>query len=204
MCKNIPQDVLVYWTGPVVRSRRIKKSQVEDWTRITGRKPFLWDNTIYAHFQPYWVGYAFNPFSNEFPDDFPDLLAGPGIHLNANAGPHYAPGMLTFADYMWNPEAYDPERSIKTALRLCWGEEAPEAAQDVQYRLIEIYRMLYNARKSSGMIDRERADEMLSELGESVKKLSEIANDPVLAAYLDSNFATETRKAVENFRPDKK
>ncbi|MGD8241151.1 MAG: beta-N-acetylglucosaminidase domain-containing protein, partial [Armatimonadota bacterium] len=204
LCRAIPEDVLTYWTGPVTRSRRISAGQVEDWTRATGRKPLLWDNTIYAHFQPYWVGYAFNPFFNTFPPNLPELLAGPGMHLNATAAPHYVPGIMTYADYLWNPEGYDPGRSIRTALRLCWGEEAPDAAQEVQERLVGLYRMLYECGKGWEPYDRAHADAMLSELQEAVTRLADIAGDPALAADMDERFVSAARAAVEQFKPPEK
>jgi hypothetical protein len=204
LCRAIPDDVLVYWTGPVTRSRRISEREVADWTTKTGRKPFLWDNTIYAHFQPYWVGYAFNPYYNRFPGNLPELLAGPGIHLNSSAEPHYLPGFLTFADYMWNPEAYDPQRSIRNALQLCWGKEAPDAAQAVQDRLIALHRMLYEAGKGWEAYDRERADRMLTDLGGAIRRLAEVAGDPSLGEFLDSTMLGEARRAIEGFEPPEK
>ncbi len=204
LCRMIPEDVLVYWTGPVVRSRRIQEREIADWTARTGRKPFLWDNTIYAHFQPYWVGYAFNPYYNRFPSSLPELLAGPGIHLNSSAEPHYLPGFLTFADYMWNPEAYDPQRSIRRALELCWGKEAPDAAQALQERLISLHRMLYEAGKGWEVYDRERADRMLADVAQAIGRLGEVADDPSLGEFLERTMLAEARRAIESFEPPEK
>jgi len=203
LCESIPEDVLVYWTGPVTRSRRISAQQVEDWTRATGRKPLLWDNTIYAHFQPYWVGYALNPFFNSFPPNLPELLAGPGIHLNCTPVPHYVPGILTYADYLWNPEGYDPKRSIRTAVRLCWGEGAPDAAQEVQERLVGLYKMLYEAGQGWEPYDRGIADTMLAQLAESVGRIADIADDPALAADIEG-LVDGARTAIEEFKPPEK
>lgn len=201
LCREIPGDVLVYWTGPRVRSRHITQKQVRAWTEVTGRKPFLWDNTIYAHFQPYWVGYAFNPYRNVFPEDFHELLAGPGVHLNANAAPHYLPGMMTFADFLWNPDAYDPARSIRNALRLCWGEAAPEVAQSVQDRLVAIHRLLYEAGRGWVAFDREEALAMVDELEQAVERLAEVADDERLGNHLRGEMVASARSAVESFEP---
>ncbi|MGC9319804.1 MAG: beta-N-acetylglucosaminidase domain-containing protein [Armatimonadota bacterium] len=201
LCQSIPEDVLVYWTGPQVRSRHITRDQLREWTETTGRKPFLWDNTLYAHFQPYWVGYAFNAYRNAFPDDLPELLAGPGIHLNANATPHYLPGMMTFADYMWNPGAYDPDRSIRNALRLCWGEGAPDAAHDVQERLIAVRRHLYEAERGWVRFDAQKALGMVDELERAVERLGAVAGDTDLAVHLASTMVAQARADVTGFKP---
>jgi len=201
ICKAIPDDILVYWTGPVTRSRRITRQQVLDWTAKTGRKPFLWDNTIYAHFQPHWVGYAFNPFSNQFPDDLHTLLDGPGMHLNANATAHYLPGMLTYADYLWNPAAYDPKASIRTALALLWGKQAPDAAQQVQDRLVALYKWLYAAQRGWEPFDKAQADRMLDDLQKAADALARVAADPALAADLKAHLVDPARAAARKPTP---
>ena len=203
-CEAVPEDVLIYWTGPVTRSRRITREQILDWTKKTGRKPFLWDNTLYAHFQPFWVGYAFNPYFNRFPDDLPELLDGPGIHLNASARAYYLPGFLTFADYTWNPEAYNPRASIRNALELLWGRKAPDAAQAVQDRLVALHKWLYEAGKGWRRFDRAEADGLLAALDVATQRLADIAGDPTLAAELRADFVGRARQAIEKFEPPKK
>ncbi|MEA3399718.1 MAG: beta-N-acetylglucosaminidase domain-containing protein [Armatimonadota bacterium] len=204
LCQSIPEDVLVYWTGPQVRSRHITGDQLREWTETTGRKPFLWDNTIYAHFQPYWVGYAFNAYQNAFPEELRELLAGPGIHLNATATPHYLPGIMTFADFMWNPDAYDPHRSIRNALRLCWGEDAPDAANEVQQHLIALRRHLYEAKRGWVRFNRRTAERMVDELERAVERLGEVAADPRLTQHLKSTMVAEARSDVVSFEPPDK
>ncbi len=201
LCQNVPGDVLVYWTGPVVRSRRIADREVLAWTETTGRKPFLWDNTIYAHFQPFWVGCAFNPFRNTFPDDLPDLLDGPGIHLNANASWHYLPSLLTFADYMWNPDAYDPAESIRAALRLCWGDQAPDAAQSVQDAMVALHQYLYEAGKGWTEYDPDLADALLDTLADATFRMSEITDDAGLAAAMEAELVEVSRAVALDFEP---
>jgi len=95
-CHNIPDDVLVYWTGPRTRSRVILKEEIDEWIEKTGRKPLIWDNTIYARFQPFWDskvyetnGYLLNAYGAKFPDNMPELVAG--IHLNCNTQVIYQP-----------------------------------------------------------------------------------------------------------------
>jgi len=65
--------------------------------------------------------YNFDAYQVEFPADMPKLLAGPGIHLNGMAARVREPGVLTFLDYVWNPEAYDSTRSLRNA-QSCSGK----------------------------------------------------------------------------------
>jgi len=200
LCKSIPKDVLVYWTGPVTRSRHISEQQILEWTKATGHKPFLWDNTIYAHYQPYWVSYSLNPYSNGFPSNMSDLLEG-GIHLNSSASELYLPGMLTFADYVWNPEAYDPERSIRAAMRLYWGEEAAAAAQHVRERLAVVHKMLQEASAGMKPLDKARAEEAVEKVAEAVKRFGEVSDNPALAGGMRRAIVANARKAVKEFKP---
>ena len=202
LCKLIPEDVLVYWTGPVTRSRYITDRHIQDWAKATGRKPFLWDNTIYAHFQPYWVGYALNPFWNSFPKNLPDLLEG-GIHLNSSATELYLPGMMTFADYAWNPEAYDPERSIRTALRLCWGDEGGAVAQEVRANLGIVLGMLRESNAGIRTFDKAAALRAVHKITESVKRFGKVTGREGLAGAMDRAIVANARKAVQQFEPPK-
>ncbi len=115
----VPEDVLIAWTGPRVRSRRITLEQVRRFTELIGRKPYLWDNTIYArHAKP---TYVLDPFDSDYPDRFWELTAG-GLHNNGGVSEIYKTGCLVYADYAWNPEAYDPGASLDKALRMVLGE----------------------------------------------------------------------------------
>ncbi len=122
----VPPDVLIVWTGPAVRSRTITPEDVNTFTRLIGRKPYLWDNTIYArHAEP---TYVLDPFDSHYPDRFWEMLAG-GLHSNGGSDEMYAVGSLVYGDYAWNPEAYDAAKSVEKALRLILGPEcAPDAA----------------------------------------------------------------------------
>ena len=115
----VPDDVLIVWTGPAVRSRRITAEQVQRFAGLIGRKPYLWDNTIYArHAQP---TYVLDPFDSEYPDRFWEMVAG-GLHNNGGVSEVYKVGCLVYGDYAWNPEAYDPTKSLEKALRMVVGE----------------------------------------------------------------------------------
>ncbi|OHB76858.1 MAG: hypothetical protein A2Z34_04280 [Planctomycetes bacterium RBG_16_59_8] len=125
LAAEIPEDVAIVWTGPVVRSRKITAAEIDAWSRAAGgRKPFLWDNTIYAHYQPLFVETFLNPFRNDFPADMAQRM-NRGIHINGAAGTERIKlSLLTAGDYLWNPERYDPGKSLATAMRIAAGEAA--------------------------------------------------------------------------------
>ena len=200
VCGSIPEDILVYWTGPVTRSRTISERQVREWTAATGRKPFLWDNTIYSHFQPFWVGYALNPYHNYFPPNLADLLEA-GVHLNSTATELYLPGMLTFADFVWNPEGYGPERSIRNAMFLCWGDAGGAAGVRVRERLGDVHRMLTEATAGMSEFDKTAALAALEQLRDEAQRLGEITENAALARELQRAIVVNAEKAIQDFTP---
>jgi len=123
---GVPRDVRFVWTGPVVRSRRITKEDVEHYQKLLlGRKVMLWDNTIYAHHNP--PHYLFDLFNTQYPDRFWELMSGE-VHYNAEASEIYRVGLLCAGSYLWNPRRYEPEKVLQEALAAVAGARAVKAA----------------------------------------------------------------------------
>lgn len=121
--RRTPSDLVIVWTGPVVRSKIVRREDVEKYTALIGRKPFLWDNTLYAwHTPPH---YFLDPFQTQYPERFWELTEL-GCHYNAGGGEAYKVGLYCVADYLWNPTAYQPEAALRKALTLVAGAEAVE------------------------------------------------------------------------------
>ncbi|MBM3500072.1 MAG: hypothetical protein FJX74_15560, partial [Armatimonadetes bacterium] len=138
---NIPPEVHLVWTGPVVRSAAITEAQVRAYTDFIGRRPFLWDNTLYMHHNP--PSYMLDAFVTKYPDRFWELN-DTGVHYNAGGGEVYKVGLMTTADYLWNPERYDPQASLRRALHQATGSaEAVEAClafRDAYYHVYDTYK----------------------------------------------------------------
>lgn len=119
---NMYDDVFIIWCGPFVRSRKISKDDLNNWTNnLKGKVPFLWDNTIYSH-HPFTSTPLFTAYNNDFPGDFSQLTAGNGMFVNGNADSEDSKtAMITVNDYLWDPANYNPERSIKTAMERFYG-----------------------------------------------------------------------------------
>lgn len=120
--RNLPDDVFTVWCGPNVRSRKITKSDLDDWTaKMAGKVPFLWDNTIYSH-SPFISTPMFEAFDNDFPDEFYRMTAGRGMFVNGDAASEDSKAsMITVNDYLWNTAEYEPGISIGNAMRNLYG-----------------------------------------------------------------------------------
>lgn len=124
----IPQDVAVVWTGPGVRSKAVAVEDIEKWQRYTGReKPFLWDNTFYERRKDgkhIGVNILCDLFETRYPEKMWQRV-DEGIHYNNASSDAVARiGLLDLANYLWNPEAYDPELSREACIRKVAGVQA--------------------------------------------------------------------------------
>jgi len=126
--EHMPSDVFIIWTGPYVRSRAISDDDLRQWTALlSGRVPFLWDNTIYSH-HPFTSTALFTAFQNKFPQNFQQKTAGNGLFVNSDAfSEDMKTAVLTSNDYLWQPVTYEPEHSLHLALKWQFGEDLVEA-----------------------------------------------------------------------------
>jgi hypothetical protein len=122
--QHLPPNIFIIWSGPNVRTRIMKEEDLVDWTNnLAGRVPFLWDNTIYSH-HPFTTTPLFTAYDNDLPSDFDKLTAGNGMYINGdiNSEENKA-AMMTTNDFLWNPESYDPEKSLQTAMEKRYGNQ---------------------------------------------------------------------------------
>ncbi len=132
LAKGLPLDVAIMWTGPGVRSLDMVPADLMHIRRLLGRKPLYWDNTVYGQHDPAY--YLFDRYADHYPATFHSHLDG-GMHVNwgldvCHGHEAVAPFVRTMracvaawqaADYCWNPEAYNAERSLRRALRVVFG-----------------------------------------------------------------------------------
>ncbi len=128
--RGLPRDAGVVWTGPAVRSLAVDGVSVERFSRSVGGRPIvLWDNTLYALEISPWYGESplrarlasfFEPFAIDA-EGLEGLSHDAEIYVNGSSGGRYRVKMATVADYLWNPEAYDPDRSLWRAMVARWG-----------------------------------------------------------------------------------
>ncbi|HID06442.1 MAG TPA: hypothetical protein EYP10_04765, partial [Armatimonadetes bacterium] len=142
--KLIPKDVIVIWTGPVTRSLEIKEDDLERYATVIGRVPMLWDNTVYAHrnrygYDPRHPHYLFDTFATKYPSTFPERTLGITYNWNIS-NPIALVGGINTADYLWNPDAYDPQRSLRDALAIVAGSNCVDdllAFREAYYEIFD-------------------------------------------------------------------
>ena len=124
--------VALIWTGTETISPTITVAQAEEWGAYLRRKPLVWDNYPVNDDNPWWLNlHALRG------RDAALFAAVQGLFSNPMVQPHSSLiPVQTVADYLWNPIAYDPEKSQRHALVTQYGEDAPE----VLAPLLEIFR----------------------------------------------------------------
>jgi beta-N-acetylglucosaminidase len=114
---EIPLD----WTGTEVIPRKITVAQAEEWGGYVRRKPLVWDNYPTNDSSPWWLN--LDPLRGREAGLFAatqGLFSNPMYQAHATLIP-----LQTVADYLWNPRAYDPEKSRMHALVSQYGPDAP-------------------------------------------------------------------------------
>ena len=116
--KLLDPRIEMFWTGPEICSRQLTLADASFLSRRIDRPLLYWDNypvndcemTRELHIGPY---------RGRDPHLYRSSL---GIVANGMEHPESSKiGFLTIADYLWNPEAYDPELSWDRALQTVIG-----------------------------------------------------------------------------------
>ena len=131
---KVPPRVHTLWTGmQTLIGRRLKAEQVERWTKIAGRRPFLWVNRVAlgvgsSFSRPVPAAGGARAFCGErLPRQLHRLFEG--VHLNAGISrgynkltgeftPEAMAYLATAADFLWNPHDWDAAESARRARRL--------------------------------------------------------------------------------------
>src|SRR5690606_29103015 len=111
----------LFWTGRQICSREITVDEAVRFQRFTGRPPLYWDNypvndarmTDEMHIGPY-LGREAELYR------FSRGLVSNGMEYPESSKIAFA----AIADYLWNPDGYEPELSWKRSIRALVGEKA--------------------------------------------------------------------------------
>ena len=116
---RLPPEIGIYWTGKSVWCGKVVKQQVDWIVERIKRKPWFWQNgTGIAHMYGYHYGtdpvdiwfWPYDGFYNDVLYTYPGKASHSVLYL-------------TMADYMWNPKAYNKDRSVREAAgKLCGPE----------------------------------------------------------------------------------
>lgn len=105
--EELNPEIEVFWTGPGVCSWRITPEDVDAFVDLIGRKPFVWDNYPVNDGAPLLHLAPLQERSPELHRHVSGYLFNPMYHHEINRLP-----AMTIADYLWDPENYDPWESI--------------------------------------------------------------------------------------------
>lgn len=114
------QDVFIMWTGRKVCSPQITPSDADGFGAAIRRKPFIWDNypvNDYNRFRLF-LG-PVRARSKDLHKHVAAFVSNPMNEAEASKIP-----LLTIADYLCDPENYDPAQSWEKALRKIAGKKA--------------------------------------------------------------------------------
>ncbi len=118
--KNISPLVSVFWTGRDICSRELTSPEAVRFIESTYHKPLYWDNYPVNDCSMYNEMHL-SPIINRDPDLY---KYSEGIISNCM---EYAEcskiPLITFADYLWDSENYDPQKSWEGAIRQVIGKE---------------------------------------------------------------------------------
>jgi hyaluronoglucosaminidase len=110
--KNIVKEVEIFWTGEEVCSKKIDCEDANIFKELIGRNPIIWDNyPVNDYIKRLYLG----PLRNRDPKLYTctnGIFSNPMNQADANKIP-----LCSFADYLWNPLEYNPEKSYEKTLK---------------------------------------------------------------------------------------
>ncbi len=119
--KGIPSDVSMFWTGQEICSRVLTVRESQELFRSTDHKPLFWDNypvNDCEMFQEMHLG-AIQGRDKELYKACEGLISNVMEYAECSKIP-----LMTIADYLWNPESYNPEKSLENAHKEILGCDA--------------------------------------------------------------------------------
>ena len=119
--KGIPSDVKMFWTGEEICSRVLTVRESQELFRSTDHKPLFWDNypvNDCEMFQEMHLG-AIQGRDKELYKACDGLISNVMEYAECSKIP-----LMTIADYLWNPVAYNPDASLENAHKEILGDDA--------------------------------------------------------------------------------
>ncbi len=119
--RGIPSDVSLFWTGEEICSRILTVRESDELMRSTNHKPLFWDNfpvNDCEMFQEMHLG-ALTGRDKELYKHCEGLISNVMEYAECSKIP-----LMTVADYLWNPEEYNPDKSLKNAHNELLGDKA--------------------------------------------------------------------------------
>ncbi len=175
----IDPDIMVMWTGDYVLPVSITESNLRSITNKLGRKMYIWWNYPVndTMADQLFMGPCVNLDTNLF-NSISGLVSNPMNQGYASEVP-----LITIADYLWNPDDYDPEASVSAAVKYV----SPDCS-DGLYALMDLTRdTAINGNKSSFALKDDISAYNKKENGAAEKLLSKLEKMKEDLEYLVAN-----------------
>ncbi len=117
---GIPADVSLFWTGAEICSRIQTVREADEFMRSTRHKPLYWDNfpvNDAEMFQEMHIGPVLGR-DKELYKSCEGLISNVMEYAECSKIP-----LMTIADYLWNPESYNPHKSLENAHEEILGDK---------------------------------------------------------------------------------
>ncbi len=198
---GVNADVAIVWTGPDTFSSTITTTQAREWGEFLRRRPLVWDNFPVNDSQP-WRLYL-GPLRGRdlgLAEATRGYFANPMNQAHASMLP-----LATVADYLWNPNTYDPERSLAQAVRDQYGNDGQRRLEPFLKTYADyewednLFTPLFDARRYS--LDIPAMEERLEELEKMLAELRTDARFRKLAEEL-APFPPSTRERLAEVLAD--
>ncbi len=119
--RELPEEVKIFWTGREICSTFLTCREADDFLLSTSHKPLYWDNypvNDTEMFQEMHMG-AVKGRDKELYLHSEGLISNVMEYAECSKIP-----LMTIADYLWNPLAYDSDKSLDNAQREILEEKA--------------------------------------------------------------------------------
>lgn len=123
MTGTLPEAIDIYWTGPRVQSNIVSRDDVKWEVNKIKRKPLVFQNGIGT---PHAFNYHYvtDPIYNLNKWYYKGYLQDIKAYMLNGGDFDTSDAVVSIADWIWNPEKFDPEASIKDAVMKLTGPEA--------------------------------------------------------------------------------
>ena len=194
--KGIDSTVSVVWTGKVVTTLEQREKDILAYQKLVGGHPLVyWDNTL--KIPPGWsnvfrcnsyLGTVKNLDSTAWRDLY---RFTEGRFVGNTYGPSeiYKIPLATMADYLWNPEAYDPDRSFRMACAR-FDRTNPELGSLVARFANELHQKVYDLRVQ---FCQDPTVDKLLDLKVAVERLQD--------AYIELTTLSRNQALLDQLRP---
>jgi len=139
---NLPENVYVMWKGSLAGNEKIALTAFNDWIdKLEGKIPFLADNSI--NDSSFSSPQIFTAWRNNLPSHFYLRTAGNGVFVNCDlSSEELKASAVTANDYLWNPENYNPDKSLNMAMNNLYGKQTAEILHRFKEAEIELRKKI--------------------------------------------------------------